>query len=103
MELTSEEMDQLDRSTKKAKTSISQDTVVPDSQEEELQEKNSVKTKELFPTTIGEAVKRKIVSYCGACMGINGAANSYSSSEWEDSDEEEYTDESGGDNEDGES
>ncbi|KAJ1400591.1 hypothetical protein SESBI_29459 [Sesbania bispinosa] len=102
MELTGEEKGQLDRSTKKAKTSISQGTIVPDSQEEELQEKNSVKPKELFPTTIREAVKRKMVSFRDACIGINGVANSYSSSEWEDSDEEEYTDESGGDGEDGE-
>ncbi|KAJ1386691.1 hypothetical protein SESBI_40616 [Sesbania bispinosa] len=93
--LSLEENDQPDRSTKKAKTDDSQETVVEetqDSKKEEVHEVVEITRKEIFPTTIGEGLRRKLISYRDACIGINGASTYYSCSEWETSEDEEGDD-----------
>ncbi|KAJ1385261.1 ferredoxin [Sesbania bispinosa] len=47
---------------------------------------------EEFPTTIGESLRRKLVSYRDACIGINGPSVEYSSSDWEISEGDEAED-----------
>lgn len=91
-----EEVDQLARSTKKAKmleaiphqvdmvVDDAQPTVVmetPLNQQGVLREQventkaPSAKGANLFPTATAMAMKRKIISYADACIGINGAAH----------------------------
>ncbi|KAJ1385579.1 hypothetical protein SESBI_41542 [Sesbania bispinosa] len=96
MALTGEEKDQLDRSTKKAKNDgASQDIVIVETQECE-DGVVAANPEEIFPTSTGEGLKRKPVSYRDACIGINGANVDYYSSDWEsngdDEPEEEFED-----------
>ncbi|KAJ1408028.1 hypothetical protein SESBI_23884 [Sesbania bispinosa] len=85
--LSQEEKDQLDRSTKKAKTCASQDTVVEETRVIVGQENEEVQAEDVcknsmnggstgvpHPTTIGESLRRKLISYKDACIGINGAS-----------------------------
>ncbi|KAJ1422008.1 Zinc finger, CCHC-type [Sesbania bispinosa] len=91
--LTGEEQDQLDRSKKKAKRSESPETMVEETQEisstgKEGKEEGSAQ-QEIFQTVIGESLKRPVISYKDACLGVNGPSNYISSSDWESFDEEE--------------
>ncbi|KAJ1438980.1 Zinc finger, CCHC-type [Sesbania bispinosa] len=91
--LTGEEQDQLDRSKKKAKRSESPETMVEETQEiastgKEGKEEGSAQ-QELFQIVIGDSLKRPVISYKDACLGVNGASNYISSSDWESFDEEE--------------
>ncbi|KAJ1383212.1 hypothetical protein SESBI_43584 [Sesbania bispinosa] len=85
--LTGEEKDQLDRSTKKPKQTTMHETFVEETQEPHPKEQVRVygrkDSRELFPKTIWETMKWKLLSYKDACFGINGVSSYYSSSEWE--------------------
>lgn len=86
-ELSGEERDQLDRSTKKAKfDGSSQDTVVMESQDFDAEGRvlPNNNDKKVFETATGMGLKRQQVSYKDVCLGFNGGTNSDDTSEEED-------------------
>lgn len=107
-ELSREEKDQLDRSTKKAKTRLGVEEVKGDhhmDHNEDADVTMSVRdevrdqVKELFPTAMGMSMTRKCISYRDICVGVNGDLQSdmedmfYNQEEESSSEEEELREE----------